>query len=121
MRSLIVPIAVVLIAFLIALSSVSPKMTHHLTVESHDPTRPALQFYLTYLNEDERASQDTFTVVRKTPFEMNVIGANYLVIVTDSSLMNPALRVSFDERTYLIHNSKVIYWEGRSGLNSKNL
>ena len=122
MQKISFTISILFIVLSIGLSSCFHNQTRILKVESQDSTRSNLPFLLAYFDEDDKTSQDSFMVVRHTPFNMTITGTKYFIIIKDTSSINPALHASLGEyRQMFFHNSTVVITEGKAGIIMRNL
>jgi hypothetical protein len=111
----------IVIVFALVLFFFHKSNTHILIVESHDSSRQNLPFLFTYFDKDFNISQDTFLVVRQTPYKTVINGSKYLIILKDTSGINPAIHAKLDNREIIFHNTTVIFTPGDNGVRIKNI
>ena len=114
-------ISILLIALGAGLISCNQNQSHMLRVESPDSTHSSLPFLVAFFDEEGKTYVDTFLVVRHTPFDMVVPGTRCLVIIKDTSSINPALHASLDTIQVFFHNSTVVFRNSKDGIQIQHL
>jgi hypothetical protein len=74
------------------LYSCSGRQRASLKVESEDSTRAVAPFLLAYVSDDGAFTPGPSLAQKQTPFEMELDGENYLIVLGDTSLAGPNLR-----------------------------
>jgi len=80
----------------IGLLSCSQKTKTMLKVESDDTTRANAPFLLAYVSDDGTSTTGPILVPKQTPFEMEVTGTNYLILLSDTASHGPTLRATVE-------------------------